>query len=143
MGVPQRQNMQSMLVESGVAGPFRRFPMYGAGRAEREKERNDKKGRNAETRPERIIASRLREEVPMEKNINTLRPALLADYSRALLLILSPGCSFGFHFVLGRRLPAGLGTLFVVCIITLYIPGPFRVTSCWTTRRSRSIASST
>ena len=46
------KNMQSMLVESGVAAAvFAVFRCMVAGRAEREKERNDKKGRNAETRP--------------------------------------------------------------------------------------------
>ena len=46
------KNMQSMLVESGVAAAvFAVFLCMVAGRAEREKERNDKKRRNAETRP--------------------------------------------------------------------------------------------
>ena len=37
------KNMQSMLVESGVAAVFAVFLCMVAGRAEREKERNDKK----------------------------------------------------------------------------------------------------
>lgn len=107
------KNMQSMLVESGVAAAV--FAVFlcmvaGPGRTG-ERAQRQKKGGTQKRGRERIIASRLREEVPMEKKYKyrydrrcrRITAAPVVDSRRAVRLV---------SFRPGRRLPAGLGTLF-------------------------------
>ncbi|HAY31349.1 hypothetical protein GHJ49_00045 [Alistipes sp. dk3620] len=122
MGVPQRQEhaVDAGRIRRGC-GRFRRFPMYGSrpGRTG-ERAQRQKKGGTQKRGRERIIASRLREEVPMEKKYKYRYDRRCRRITAALLLILA-GLFVWFHFVLGGDYLPAWGLFFVVCIITLYI----------------------